>query len=127
MLKNGLIDRGYTQSKVDPCLFYKEDSIIVTYVDDCIIFGKDHKKVKEIIKSLEENFKLTDEGDLSAYLGIDITRNKNGTWTLSQPFLIDRIIKALNLQDDSKVHDTPATKILTPDKNRKPFNESWHY
>jgi len=127
LLKDGLLKRGYVQSKVDPCLFFKNDSIIVTYVDDCIIFAKDHNKVQEIIKSLEDSFKLTDEGDLSAYLGIDITKNENSTWTLSQPYLIDRILKALHLEDDSKVHDTPATEILTSDKKGEPFNENWHY
>ena len=127
MLRNGLIQRGYAQSKVDPCLFYKKDSIIVAYADDCIIFAKDHNKVKEIIKSLETNFKLTGEGDLSAYLGIDITKNQNNSWTLSQPFLIERIIKALGLEVDSKTRDTPATEILTSDKDGDPFNEKWNY
>ena len=77
MLVNGLLKRGHAQSKVDHCLFCKKDSIIVTYVDDCIMFAKDHIKVQEIIKSHEDNFKLTDEGDLSAYLGIGVTRNDN--------------------------------------------------
>ena len=77
MLRDGLLKRGYIQSKVDPCLFCKKDSIIVTYIDNCIIFAKDHRKVKEIIKSLENDFKLTDKGDLSTYLGIDITKKGN--------------------------------------------------
>ena len=34
MIRDGLLKRGHTQSKVDPCLFFKHDSIIVTYVDD---------------------------------------------------------------------------------------------
>ena len=83
MLIDGLMNRGYIQSEIDPCLFCKKDSIIVTHVDYCIIFAEDHSKVKEIIKSLEDSFKLTDEGDLSAYLGIDITKNDDGSWTLS--------------------------------------------
>ena len=127
MLRQGLIQRGYNQSKVDPCLFYKKDSIIVTYVDDCIIFAKDQAKVQHIIKSLEDDFKLTDEGDLSAYLGIDIARNNDSTQTLSQPYLIDRILTSLHLKSDSKVHDTLATEILTSDKNRESFNENLHY
>ena len=127
MLRDGLIERGYKQSDVDPCLFFKKDSVIVTYVDNCIIFAKDHSKVKEIIKSLESNFKLTDEGDLSAYLGIDITKYRENSWTLSQPFLINRIIKALGLEDDSKTHDTPATDVLTSDKDGIQFNEKWSY
>ena len=87
----------------------------------------ENNKVKEIIKSLEDNFKLTDEGDLNAHLGIEISRNSNGTWTLSQPFLIERIIKALNLENDSRAHDTPATEFLTSDKNGDPFEENWNH
>ena len=127
MLRDCLIECGYIQSKVDPCLFYKKDLIIMTYIDDCIIFAKDHNKVKEIIKLLEDNFKLIDEGDLSVYLGINIPRNSNRTWTLSQPFLIERIIKALYLEDNSRVYDIPATEILTSDKNGDPFKEDWYY
>ena len=79
ILRDRLLKHGYIQSKVDPCLFYKKDSIIVTYVDNCVIFAKDHGKVKEIIKSLKNDFKLIDEGDLSAYLGVNITKNENGS------------------------------------------------
>ena len=74
MLRNGLLKRGFCQSKVDPCLFYKNDTIIVIYVDNYIIFAKDHVKVQEIIISLKDNFKLTDEGDLSIYLRINIDK-----------------------------------------------------
>ena len=94
------------------------------HIDNYIIFAKNYKKIQEIIKSLESNFKLIDEGDFSAYLGINIIRNKNQTWTLLQLFLIDRILKALNLQEDSMVHDTPATEILASNKNREACNES---
>ena len=31
-LKKGLLDRGFMQSQVDPCLFYKKDLILITYV-----------------------------------------------------------------------------------------------
>ena len=79
MLWHSLLQHRYTQSKVDSSLFYKKDSIIVTCINDCIIFSKDHTKVQHIIKSLEKDFKLTDKGNLSAYLGIDIIRNNNST------------------------------------------------
>ena len=89
--------------------------------------GKDHSKVKEIIKSLEDSFKLTDEGDLSTFLGIDVTKNDDRSWTLSQPYLIDRITKALNLEQDIKVHDTPAFSLLTLDKDGDTFSSDWYY
>ena len=98
--------------------------IIAARVDDCMIFAKDHEKVKEIIASLEDNFKLTNEGNLSAYLGTHITKNDDGAWALSQPFLIDRIIKALGLENDSRAHDAPATEMLASAKNENCFSEN---
>ena len=123
MRRDGLLKRGCHQRKTDLYSFYKNDSIIVMHVDNCVVFAKDSKKVHKIIKSLESNFKLTDEGDLIACLGIDITKNDGGSWTLSQPYLIEKIMKALNLHDESKTHDKPATEALTSDKDVNVFNE----
>ena len=36
-LKQGLIDRGFTPSQIDPCIYLKEGMIVLTYVDECII------------------------------------------------------------------------------------------
>ena len=35
------------------------------------------------------------------------------------------MIKALGLEDDSKVNDTPAADVLALDKDRKSFKEKW--
>ena len=83
MLKDGLLDCSYTQSEIDLCLFCRDNLIIVAYTGNYIIFAKDYTKVKGIIKSLKTNFTLTDEGDLSTYLEIDINKNNNGLWSLS--------------------------------------------
>ena len=70
-LKAGLIDRDFVQSQVDKCVFYRQDCIILTYVDDCIIVGKDMQIVDSLIESLtvgHEKFLLTDEGSIDKYL-----------------------------------------------------------
>jgi Reverse transcriptase (RNA-dependent DNA polymerase) len=36
-LKQGLTERGWKQSEIDPCLFLKSGMICVVYVDDTII------------------------------------------------------------------------------------------
>ena len=41
--------------------------------------------------AITENFELTDEGDTNKYLGVDITKNKDGTYEIKQPCLIERI------------------------------------
>ena len=37
MLKTGLEDEGFKQNKVDPCLFVRNNCIVIFYVDDCCI------------------------------------------------------------------------------------------
>ena len=32
----------------------------------------------------------------------------------------------MHLEDESKVHDILAMKILTSDKKEEPFNKNWH-
>jgi len=58
---------------------------------------------------------LTVEGDISDFLGIIIQCHNNGTVHLTQPHLIDSILKELGLQADSaKSKATPAasSKLL---------------
>ena len=40
-LREGLLERGYVQSQLDPCLFLKNQIMCVVYVDDTIIAGPD--------------------------------------------------------------------------------------
>jgi hypothetical protein len=40
-LIDGLLERGFTQSEIDPCFFMKKDCICVVYVDGTIFAGPD--------------------------------------------------------------------------------------
>ena len=37
LLKTGLERRGYHKYQVEPCAFYRKYSVILTYVDYCVI------------------------------------------------------------------------------------------
>ena len=52
MLQAGLLERGFTQSAMDPCLFMKRDMICVVYVDDTIIAGPNSAEIEKLIRSL---------------------------------------------------------------------------
>ena len=108
--------------------------IILTFVDDCILISKDKAVIQEFIQSLRngpENFDFTDEGTLSEYLGVDISRLPNGGFCLSQPFLIERIINLL--QFDLKMTkgvrgNTPVSyPLLSKDKDGLPRKCPWKY
>ena len=72
-LKKGLKERNFEQSKVDPCLFHKKDLILVIYIDDCIMFTPKPHLVDEFIIDMKNDYHLEDEGDINAYLGINVT------------------------------------------------------
>jgi hypothetical protein len=70
-LSNGLQDRGFVQSSIDPCVFLNHNCIVLTYVEDCIIVGDTHNRIDLLIQSLhegDENFVLQDEGLIDKYL-----------------------------------------------------------
>ena len=95
-LRDGLVDRGFKPSRVDQCLYMKKGMIVLVYVDDCIIVGEDMAEINKFVESMQngpENFILTDEGDIDKFLGIEITRLGKQEFEISQPFLIDRILR----------------------------------
>ena len=65
-------------SKVDPCVFIRDDIIVLVYVDHCLVFSQDKDKTKQLLDKLKnkEKLDLTDEGDVDKYLGFEIERNK---------------------------------------------------
>ncbi len=125
-LKKGLFARNFVQSLVDPCLFYKNNPILIIYVDNCILMSPDSSLIDDFIKDMKSDYTLEDEGDINAYLGINVTRPTKDTIKLNQPALIQRIVDSLHLKDNQQ-HLTPADRVLTPDKDGDPRKSDFHY
>eukprot|EP00980_Cylindrotheca_fusiformis_P002180 scaffold499_cov120-Cylindrotheca_fusiformis.AAC.3 len=72
-IKSGLLEFGFEQSKVDPCLFIKGNVLFILYVDDAVCLTPDKSNADQLIADLnKKGYILTDEGPLSAYLGIQV-------------------------------------------------------
>ena len=99
-LKEGLIRRGFVQSKIDECIFYYKSSVFMVYVDDTVLVGpkaEDLEGAYQVIKAesspgVNDGFDITDDGDLNDFLGVKLERNEDGTIKLSQPHLIEMIM-----------------------------------
>ena len=84
-------------------------------MDDVLIVSKRKRTIDAFIESLRnglERYDLTDEGDISKYLGVDIIKNKDGTFELKQPFLIRRILDKVGLVETTGSKETPVGKPL---------------
>lgn len=95
-LTNKLIKLKFEQSKVDECVFYRNSTVFLVYVDDGILIGPSKDEIDKIIKELQQVLKMTDEGDLKDYLGVNVEKRNDGSIKLSQPHLIDQIIRDVN-------------------------------
>ena len=139
-LSKGLIDRGFRASKIDPCLFMRNDCILVLYTDDCLVFAPDQTIIDGVISDLKsDGFLLKDEGDVSAFLGVDIVRKSGptGEIKMTQTGLIQQIVEDLGLipsAESKRTHQspptlkfTPASQILHPDPDGQGRRESWNY
>ena len=131
----GLIERGFRQSTVDHCVYYKGKVVFLLYVDDGIFIGPDPAEIDRFIASLKHDpkcttsYDITDEGNLSDYLGVKVDYLEGGRMSLSQPHLIQQILNDLGFKDNTKSKRTPApaTKILHRDVNGTDFDEPWSY
>jgi hypothetical protein len=135
-LKQGLIDRGFHPSAIDPCLYFKKGMIIITYVDDCIIVSNSMKDIKTFVKSMKDGPKgyvLIDEGEINKFLGIEIKEITRHKFELSQQFLIKRIVNLLGLGQNefdvqTKTKICPVGKpLLNKDLEGKPCKKGWKY
>ena len=82
--------------------------------------------LNKLISSLQQEFTLTDEGDVGAFLGLDIRRNERGHLELMQPGLIQKIIEECKFESKSKEHGMPAvTKILDKDEQGPERESEW--
>ena len=125
-LGKNLSKRGFRPSEHDPCLWLHEDMVCLVYVDDCIFSAKDKSKIDVMLKDLSKDLELTIEGDVSAFLGIQIEKTAGG-FKLTQPGLIKRVIEATGLQDANPDHTPAANVPLGTDTEGELCNEDWEY
>jgi hypothetical protein len=127
-LHQEFITLGFTQSKVDKCLYYTNKCIIIIYVNDCLLFSPDDNHLDKVIQHLGNTFQMTTESDIGAYLGLNIQKTEQGKLEITQPGLIDKAVQLCGLEVESNVHKTPADSILQPPS---PHNEArqlpWNY
>ena len=129
-LVRGLKKIGFTQSSVEPCLFYRGTVSFLIYVDDGILAGPSDDDIEQAIEDLmKANFDIEDMGNIKDYLGVQVRRTNDGGLLLTQSHLIDSILEDLHFQANTKTKDIPALcdKKLDHDEHQPPHRDDFHY
>lgn len=109
--------QGYIRCNSDHCLFTKRVSdgsllLLILYVDDMLIAGKNVKELNALKQSLHEHFATKDLGNASHILGMRISRDRDkGFLYLSQKNYVMKVLQRFNM-DGGKVIGTPLPPYL---------------
>jgi Reverse transcriptase (RNA-dependent DNA polymerase)/GAG-pre-integrase domain len=128
-LITGLLELGFVQSRWDPCVLWKGSYILVIYTDDTIITGPNPVAIKQLIADIGTRFEITSAEIVDDFLGVNICRQPDGTIHLTQPQLIQTILRDLGLTAQSNSRPIPAIAnvVLHAHVDSPPHNEAWHY
>lgn len=101
-LHNVLVQNGCVQSLVDKCLYIRKQDDKILYlsihVDDLLSVSNCEKYEKDFMNIVSSKFELTNLGNVKHYLGIDIEKDREGNFLISQEKYIDKIIEEANLE-----------------------------
>jgi hypothetical protein len=117
MLCGILLDYGVTQSHHDPCLFFKEDMIIVCYVDDCLIYTRTDAQADHLITHITRSCPIEDRGIPSWFLAIKIEPSSDAVF-LSQESYVSQLLTLYNMTECNPA-ETPMTAGLQLASNHR--------
>ncbi|KAK1424394.1 hypothetical protein QVD17_19723 [Tagetes erecta] len=105
-LSTFLLENGFTCSRADTSLFiFKRDSCIMyllVYVDDLNLTGNQESVITSFVQRLHDKFAIKDLGDLSYFLGLEVTHTNDGLF-LSQSKYAHDVLARANLLDSKPV------------------------
>jgi hypothetical protein len=118
---------GFKQSKSDPCIFLRNDMIIVIYKDYCRLYTRDTSEIETFVKIICDEYTLTinDPDPIDDFLGIHFSHKNNRELHMSQTWLIDAVTDTANITRGClKTTPAPATAISHANKEGLELQES---
>ena len=121
-LNQSLVDKiGFTQSVLDPCLYFKRDaegfSILLIHVDDGLLASTSPTRNNAILKLLGEDYELHDCGIPARFLGMDVAFDaKCQRLSISGESYVDTLALRFNMVGTNG-RDTPCVDKLIPLQN----------
>ena len=107
-------ESGLSPLKSDYAVFVNHNRtlLVAVYVDDILIFGKDKIQINRLKNLLHRRFQMTDLGQASMYLGMQITRDRNrNTIFLNQRKYIEIILDRFKMTDCNPVSTPMETGL----------------
>ncbi|CAI7854723.1 unnamed protein product [Closterium sp. NIES-53] len=98
-LRTTLASLGFAPSTTDPSLFLRTNATlppfyVLVYVDDLVFATADTEALAHVKSELQKRHTCTDLGELTSYLGLQITRDRaQRTITLTQSHMVQQVLQ----------------------------------
>lgn len=93
----------FLQSYNDPCLYSKKINngycYVIVYVDDLIVASATTEQVKHVENIFKPHFQMQNLGPIEHYLGMEVTKDKEGNFELNQSAYINKMASDFGLKD----------------------------
>ena len=105
-----LLDMGFRRLESDPCVCVLkiEDRLVILgiYVDDTVIAYDQQKDLEFVLKRIGDEYKFTNLGPIKESLGMQINRDSQGNYSISQTKYIKRMCERFKI--------LPSKRARTP-------------
>ena len=133
-LQDFLQKLNFKKTEADHGLFVSADRtiFIAVYVDVLLVFGAENNpKIDDVMQNLRDRFQMTDLGEVSHYLGMEIDTNlQKKIITLRQSTYLKKILHRYGMSDCQpvKIPISPgvANSLITPDAQADKGTISWY-
>lgn len=103
MIHGTLIKNGFEQNETDKCLYSLKSGgeviHLLIHVDDILAATSKENLLDNVMKEVGKDFEIKCIGEAKEYLGIELDKNEEGNYSISQPSFIDSIISKAGLVD----------------------------
>ena len=124
LLHSHFIENDFTQCPTEHCVYSKETNegmiLILVWVDDLIVGGKNENMLNETKRMMHERFKMKDLGKLSYFLGIEFEQG-DGYVKMNQRKYIEKILEKYDMID-CKPRSTPSEQKPDEGGNTNPVD-----
>ena len=85
---------------------------LIVYVDDLIVACESIEQMKQIEENLQKRFKIQNLGPIKHYLGMEISKDSSGNFSLCQSNYIKKIATDFGMKDAKPARTPMDTNYL---------------
>lgn len=98
-----VIGFGFNQSEVDKCLYSMKKGndvcYMIVHVDDILVVSNNEQLIENFKNHIGSLFEVKAMGNVKHFLGIDVNRDQQGNYHISQQQYIEKIVEEAGLND----------------------------